>query len=92
VVTSSEIGELAAFARRRGSVWFVAAVNGPAARTMRVDLAFLGAARYDALLVRDDLDNPAAVRIEKTAVMKSGTLAIDMRAGGDFIGRLTPRR
>lgn len=91
VLPSSEIGELAAFARRRGKVWFVAAVNGPTAKSMRVDLAFLGEASYDALLARDDLENPAAVRIEKTTAMKSGTLGIEMRAGGGFIARLMPR-
>ena len=85
-----EANRLAAFARRRGTVRFVAAVNGPTARTARVDFAFLDAARYDALLVRDDLDNPAAVRIEQ-AVTKGGTLAVDMRAAGGFVARLTPR-
>ena len=45
-------GELAAFARRRGRTWFVSVLNGPAARTLKIDLGFLVGARYDALVVR----------------------------------------
>ena len=41
VLPPSEIGELALFARRSGTTWFVAAMNGPTARTVKVPLSFL---------------------------------------------------
>jgi hypothetical protein len=39
----------------------LAATNGATARTMKIDLSFPGAARYKALVVRDDVENRAAV-------------------------------
>ena len=89
VLPASEIGELAAFARRSGDIWFLAVMNGPAAKTIHVDLAFLNGARYHALLVRDQPDNPAAIRIQNQYLSRTDSLAIELRAGGGFIGRFT---
>ncbi len=86
VLLFSEIGEVAAFARRRANVWIVAIMNGPAARTVDVPLSFLGPGDYQAVLARDAADD-AAVRVEKTKVTRAGSLRIEMRAGGGFIGR-----
>jgi len=88
----SGIGELAAFARRSGETWFVAVLNGPQAKTIRVDLRFLGTNPYRATLVRDDPDNPAAERLEQSSVTRQGSLAIGLRPGGGFLGRLVPRK
>ena len=63
VLPPSEIGEVAAFARRGGDRWFLAVLNGPEARTLRLPLSFLGAGNYRALMVRDREDDPAAVKI-----------------------------
>jgi alpha-glucosidase len=71
VLPASEIGELAGVARRKGRTWFVAVLNGPAARSLRIDLGFLGKGRYDAFIVHDKSDDPAAVRVEKTTLMQS---------------------
>jgi alpha-glucosidase len=92
VLPGSAIGELAAFARRRGRTWFVGVVNGPAARTLRIDLGFLGKARYDALVVRDRADDPAAVAVEKRTTSASAPLAIELRAAGGFVARFSPER
>src|SRR5262249_27802800 len=50
------IGELSAFARRRGGVWFLAILNGPTARSLKVPLSFLGVGDYQGLEVRDRAD------------------------------------
>ena len=92
VLPGSRIGELAGFARRKGDEWFVAVLNGPEARTLRVDLKFLGPATYNGLLVRDDPDNAAAERIERGTFTRQGSITITLRAGGGFIGRLIPRK
>jgi alpha-glucosidase len=89
VLPPSAIGELALFARRRGDRWFVAAMNGPAARTVKVDPAFLGSGTYRALVVRDNLENPAAVEVDTREARRGQPLEIAMRAGGGFIVRLT---
>ena len=90
VLPVSAIGEVAAFARRSGDTWFVGVLNGPDARTVRLDLGFLGPRRYDALLVRDDPDNAAAERIERATVSRQGALRVTLRAGGGFVARLAP--
>ena len=92
VLPGSAIGELAAFARRKGEEWFIAVLNGPEARTLRVDLKFLATRSYGAMLVRDDPDNPAAERVERGTLTRQGSLEIVMRGGGGFIGWLTPRK
>jgi alpha-glucosidase len=87
VLPVSEIGEIAAFARRKGDTWFLAIMNGPNARTIHVNLAFLSDGRHPALLIRDDAGNAAAEKIENTVVSRSDSLAIDLRPGGGFVGR-----
>ena len=90
VLPGSSIGEVAAFARRKGDQWFVAVLNGPEARTLRVELKFLGPRSYNSTLVRDDPDNAAAERIERAMLTRQGSLEISLRAGGGFIARLVP--
>lgn len=82
----SEIGEVAALARRSGSTWFVAVLNGTTGRTVDVPLGFLGTGKYQALLMRDEQD-PAAVKVERAAVERSGSLHVELQPGGGFIGR-----
>jgi alpha-glucosidase len=87
VLAPSEIGGLALFARRRGGTWFIAAMNGPTARSVTVDLSILPGRPHRALVVRDRLDDPAAVLVETRDV--AGHLEVPMRAGGGFAIRLT---
>ena len=89
VLPFSEIGEVAAFARRAGRTWFLAIANGPAARSLDVPLAFLDGGSHDALLVRDQMDEPAAARVERATVRPVDSLRIDLRPGGGFVGRFS---
>ncbi len=89
VLPVSEIGEIAAFARRRGDTWFLAVMNGPSARTIQVPLSFLGEGEYRALLVRDRKDDPAAVQLEEATLDRAGWLTVDLRDGGGFITRFS---
>jgi alpha-glucosidase len=90
VLPVSAIGEVAAFARRSGQRWFVGVLNGPSARTVRVDLAFLGGRTARALLVRDKDGEPGAVEIESREVKGSESLELRLRAGGGFVARFSP--
>lgn len=87
VLPFSEIGDFAAFARRRSHVWFVGILNALTGKTVRIPLRFLGSGRYHATVVRDQLDEPAAVKIEKVTVGRRDILTIRMRAGGGFVAR-----
>lgn len=84
------IGEIAAFARRRGKRWFVAILNGPAARTVPIPLSFLGKGPYQALVVRDVAEEAAAAKVESRPASRDQSITVDLRAGGGFIGRFTP--
>ena len=88
VLAPSEIGNLAIFARRSGDRWFVAAMNGSQARAITLDLSFLSAGPYKALIARDRLDDAAAVEVETRELARDRPLSIDMRAGGGFVLRL----
>jgi alpha-glucosidase len=92
VLPPSEIGEVAVFARRSGGRWFLAVLNGPTARTLRVPASFLGSGLFRASVVRDRPDDPAAVVLDSTTVTRDDSLTIDLRSGGGFIARLTPGR
>jgi len=87
VLTQSEIGEVAAFARRRDGVWFVGVLNALTGRELHVPLRFLSAGKYQVMLVRDQTDDPAAVKIENVSLTRGDSLTIKMRAGGGFVGR-----
>jgi alpha-glucosidase len=87
VLPASEIGEVAAFARRSGDKWFLAILNGPSPRTLKVPLAFLGPGKQNASMVRDDPADTAAVKLENTTVDTGDSITLDLVAGGGFIAR-----
>src|SRR4026209_411719 len=68
VLPPSEIGEVAAFARRSGNRWFLAIINGPARRTIGIPLKFLRTGAHSVSVVRDDTSEPAAVKLEDMTV------------------------
>jgi alpha-glucosidase len=87
VLPPSEIGEVAVMARRSGRDWFLAAVNGAEARTIRVTPAFLGAGRYMATVARDDEADPAAMKMQTTTMSSADALSFTLRPGGGFVAR-----
>jgi alpha-glucosidase len=89
VLPPSAIGDVAVFARRNGQRWFVAAMNGPEARTVRVHAAFL---KKDttALVVRDTVDDPNGLKVETRKVRAGEVLVIPVRAAGGFVIRFLP--
>lgn len=91
VLPDSVIGELAAFARRKDKEWFVAVLNGPKARTLKLPLSFLPKGDYAAQVVRDDPGESAAVQLDKAQFRPNDTLNLELSAGGGYIARLSPR-
>ena len=90
----SEIGECALFAKRSEGVWFLAAMNGSTARSVKVDLGFLGDGRWEMLAFadgrkRDKWGNWRLDDCTRIARIVSTTDSIDiaMRSGGGFAAR-----
>lgn len=88
VLPYSEIGEIAAIARRSGNTWFLAVLNGPTERTVQLPLSFLNKGSwYRATIACDRLLDPAAVKLERAFTRHSDTLPAIMRAGGGYLVR-----
>jgi alpha-glucosidase len=88
VLPISEIGQVAAFARRQGETWFLAVTNGPNARTIGVDLSFLGEGSYQSHLIRDGVE-AASVKTGHQTLRRDDSLHIKMPSGGGFIARFS---
>ena len=89
VLPGSDIGVCAAFAKRKGDVWYLAVENGGTARRLSVDLSFIaGACRVEAF-------GDAPSRLDAYAktvfsVKPTDRLEIDLKAGGGYAARLVP--
>lgn len=92
VLPGSKIGELAAFARRKNNTWFVGIINAGRKRQYNLDLSFLDRGSYNAIFVRDKMDSPADMTVEKDTVNSSQKLTIEMREGGGFVACLFKRK
>ena len=89
VFPQSQIGKLAAYARRSGDTWFIAAMCGPDAKTIQVPLSFLGEGEYNTTLVSDNKENSAALVMSKNKFNKKDSLKIEMINGGGFVAKFT---
>lgn len=91
VLPESKIGELVVYARRSGTTWYLALMNGGAARTVRVPLSFLGDGVYMGEFARDNQQNSGELMMEKGDFRRGGEVAIGMIDGGGFVGRFTKK-
>lgn len=94
----SEIGGCAAFAKRSGDVWFLAALNGDVARTMKIDLAFLGDGRWTMLSFGDGTEHDRWGNLKlndctktERAVTSSDIVHVNMCDGGGFAARFVKK-
>jgi alpha-glucosidase len=86
VLPQSEIGDLALIARRRGKVWFLAAINGTTPRKLEVPLAFLGQGKYQS---RSAADDSGTLKVTSAEATRTTRLTLDLQAGGGYVARLT---
>lgn len=90
VLPGSEIGELAAFARRRGDQWFVGVINDLTPRRESVSLNFLGKGTYKLVELADNPErNDAFIRTERIITRKD-TLTLPLRKDGGYVAWLVP--
>jgi alpha-glucosidase len=96
VLAPSEIGEIAIFARRKGEVWFLAALNGAEARSAEISLSFLATGAWRAMIVKDAKPQAATtqptdqVEVERDVTFRADqTIRIDLPAGGGYVVRFT---
>lgn len=90
VLPQSSIGETVLFARRKGSAWFIAALNGlKEAKTLTVDLSFLKSSTYSLYEMKDDGAKQADAEIKEGTITNKNVLSINVNPSGGYVGRLT---
>jgi alpha-glucosidase len=88
VLPGSEIGECAAFARKKGETWFVAVMNGTEPRELKIDLAFLAPGNHRAVILSDQPDDPAAFAPSEQEIESGAILTAVMRPSGGFVAMI----
>jgi len=87
VLSCTSIGEVVAYARRKGDTWWIGVMNGTTEREIKIPLNFLKKATKATLIYDDKLTNTSVDRREQTVSPKD-TLTIKLVPGGGFVGRL----
>ncbi len=88
VLPQSQIRELAAFARRKGDVWYVGVLNGSGRRDITIETDFLDGPGH-AVVLSDEMDNPAAFRRQEIELDSDGKIEAAMRPGGGLVAMIT---
>lgn len=86
-VLQGKMGEYIVTARRVGKNWYVGGLTDWNARTVKLDLSFLGEGNYEAVLFSDGVNaGKQAADYKKTeqTVERSSSLQIDLAPGGGF--------
>lgn len=90
VLPGSEIGELAAFARRRGEQWFIGVINDLTPRREQIALSFLGKGNYQLVELTDDPDRHDAFVRHERFVTRKDALTLPLRKDGGYVAWLVP--
>jgi len=86
VLPQSELGTLSLLARRRGTTWYLTALNGEASQQVVVQLAFLSKGPYQALTLADRPGSPTEATSRRTTVTRRTALTLPLQAGGGYVG------
>jgi alpha-glucosidase len=91
ILPGSDIGKLAAFARRAGDTWFVGIINAGPAREYPLKLDFLGPRDHDAWVASDHPDRAEELVFSKAHYRGDETLNLNLMPQGGWLGRFTLR-
>jgi alpha-glucosidase len=93
-VLSAKVGEHIVVARRSGSAWYVGALTNWTARTLEIDLSWLGAGAFTADAFRDGLNaDRVGVDYERAQLLLTAgdKLTLRLAPGGGFAAQIRPR-
>ena len=88
VLPGSDIGRIAAFAKRTGSDWFIGILNADQPQDIAIDLSFLGRGTYRMIAYADHPDRPDAYEVEQRAVTRRDRLTLPIRKNGGYSARI----
>ena len=91
VLPQSKIGVISLFARRKGNIWYLAALNGETENTVELSMDMLpkemklSSSSISVLAVKDDPLSSAKVNIHKITVKTGQTYKVKLQPGGGFV-------
>lgn len=88
VLPPSEIGEVAVYARRKGTTWFLAVMNGVEPKQIKVPLRFLNGT-CKATIAKDNAIDSAAVVMEAKTYSPNDVLELNLVSGGGYIAQFS---
>lgn len=91
VALNGRIGKYVSIARQKGDIWYVGSLTNWDARTIELDLSFLGEGNFTAEIYRDGANaNKIASDYKKEilSVSKSKKLNISMAQGGGYVMKI----
>lgn len=86
-VIDGAIGEYIAIARRKADVWYVGGMGGWSARSVELDLSFLGEGAFTAEIFRDGINANRAARdyVKETTPIPAGRkITLNISPGGGY--------
>jgi alpha-glucosidase len=86
VLPGSGIGELAAYARRKGNTWFIAVMNGVGDRNLKINLGFLKNGEWNAREVRDKDDRN--MMVQNKIYKANDVIELKLLSGGGYVAEL----
>jgi alpha-glucosidase len=93
VVLSAEVAQHVVIARRSGSRWYLAAMNGEAPLTLTVPLAFLGQGDWRLRAFADTPESattPVSIRETTTSVRAADAVTLTLAPDGGYAAELSP--
>ena len=86
VLNCTKMGEITAFARRKGNTWWVGVMNGGNATEVKLPLNFLAHATKGTLIY--DGPNNASINRQERLIKPADTLTLKLAPGGGFVAKL----
>ena len=93
-ILDARLGDYVVTARKKGSDWYIGALNDSTARELSIPLDFLPAGNYQATICEDGINAdryPADYRLSEAIRTRRDALKIRMAPGGGYVVRLRRR-
>lgn len=87
VLKESEIGEVAAIARRKGDIWYLTILNGEKEKILNLSLDFLDKGTYKVTEAVDDNGNRKQVKVQSHKQKSSKKLKVNLLSGGGYLAK-----
>jgi alpha-glucosidase len=90
-VLDARLGDYVVTARKRGSDWYIGALNNSTARELAIPLDFLPTGKYQATICEDGVNAdryPADYHISEAVLNAKSTLKLKLAPGGGYMVRL----